>query len=74
MRSVLITGANKSLGFELARIMLKNDYYVFLGSRTKERGEAAVEKLKNDGLENVELVQIDVTNLDSIKAAVKVVS
>ncbi len=74
MRSVLITGANKSLGFELAKIMLKNNYYVFLGSRTLERGEEAVEKLKNEGLENVELVQIDVTDLSSIKSAAETVS
>lgn len=73
MRSVLITGANKSLGFELAKIMLKNDYYVFLGSRTKERGVAAVEKLKSEGLENVQLVQIDVTDKDSIESAAEVV-
>jgi NAD(P)-dependent dehydrogenase (short-subunit alcohol dehydrogenase family) len=73
MRSVLITGANKSLGFELAKIALKNDYYVFLGSRTLERGEAAIKELKNDGLENMELVQIDVTDLSSIQAAAKVV-
>lgn len=73
MRSILITGANKSLGFELAKIALKNDYYVFLGSRTLERGEAAIKELKNDGLENMELVQIDVTDLSSIQAAAKVV-
>ena len=74
MRSVLITGANKSLGFELAKIMLKNDYYVFLGSRTLERGTAAVEKLKKEGLEHVTLVQLDVTDLRSIQDAVEVVS
>ena len=28
MRSVLITGANKSIGFELAKTMLQNDYLV----------------------------------------------
>ncbi|WP_031429033.1 SDR family oxidoreductase [Flavimarina sp. Hel_I_48] len=74
MRSVLITGANKSLGFELARIMLKNDYYVFLGSRSKERGAEAVETLKSEGLDQVALVQLDVTDLNSIKTAVKTVS
>ncbi|HEA29823.1 MAG TPA: SDR family NAD(P)-dependent oxidoreductase, partial [Leeuwenhoekiella sp.] len=73
MRSILITGANKSLGFELAKLALKNDYYVFLGSRTLERGEAAVKELQNEGLDHVALVQLDVTDLSSIHSAVKVV-
>lgn len=74
MRSVLITGANKSLGFELAKIMLKNEYHVFLGSRTLEKGEAAVKKLKAEGLNQVTLVQLDVTDLNSIKTAAEFVS
>ncbi|WP_348688574.1 SDR family oxidoreductase [Zunongwangia profunda] len=73
MRSVLITGANKSIGFELAKMMLQNDYFVFLGSRNKERGEDAVAILKESGLDQVQLVQLDVTNQDSINAAVATV-
>ena len=73
MRSVLITGANKSIGFELAKTMLQNDYFVFLGSRNKERGEDAVAILKESGLDQVQLVQLDVTNQDSINAAVATV-
>jgi NAD(P)-dependent dehydrogenase (short-subunit alcohol dehydrogenase family) len=69
MKTVLITGANKSIGFETARQLLQNGYYVFLGSRNLENGLAAVEKLKVDGLINVEVIQLDVTNDDSVKSA-----
>lgn len=69
MRTVLITGANKSIGYETARRMLQNGYYVFLGSRTLEKGLAAAEQLKAEGLGNVQAIQLDVTNTASVNAA-----
>jgi NAD(P)-dependent dehydrogenase (short-subunit alcohol dehydrogenase family) len=38
MKKALITGANKSIGFETARQLLQNGYYVYLGSRSLEKG------------------------------------
>lgn len=69
MKKVLITGANKSIGYETARQLLQNGYYVFLGSRNLENGLIAVEKLKAEGLTNVEVIQLDVTNDDSVNLA-----
>lgn len=65
MKKALITGANKSIGFETARQLLQNGYFVYLGSRNLERGKAAIEKLTNEGLGHVELIQIDVADSDS---------
>lgn len=69
MKKALITGANKSIGFETARQLLQKGYYIYLGSRNLENGLEAVEKLKAEGLTNVEAIQIDVSNDDSVKAA-----
>ncbi len=69
MKSVLITGANKSIGFESARQLLQKGYYVYLGSRNLENGLEAVEKLKAEGLTNVAAIPIDVTDDDSVKTA-----
>lgn len=69
MKTVLITGANKSIGFKAAKQLLKLGYYVYLGSRDIEKGEAAVNQLKNEGLNNVEAIQIDVSNENSVQAA-----
>ena len=69
MKKVLITGANKSIGFETARHLLQQGYYVYLGSRTLANGLAAVEKLNAEGLTNVESIQLDVTNDESVAAA-----
>ncbi|WP_183579909.1 SDR family oxidoreductase [Mucilaginibacter sp. X5P1] len=69
MKTVLITGANKSIGFEAARQLLAKGYYVYLGSRDLKNGEEAVAELKSEGLTNVEPLQIDVSNLESITKA-----
>lgn len=69
MKKVLITGANKSIGFETARQLLQKGYYVYLGSRNSERGREAVDKLKAEGLNEAEAIQIDVSDQGSVKAA-----
>lgn len=69
MKKVLITGANKSIGFETARQLLEKGYYVYLGSRNLENGHKAVEKLKAEGLSEVEAIQIDVSDGESVEAA-----
>lgn len=69
MKTVLITGANKSIGFEAARQMAQRGYYVYLGSRDVKNGEQAVAQLHKEGLTQVELVQIDVSDAASIKTA-----
>lgn len=74
MKKVLITGANKSIGFEAARQLLKQGYFVYLGSRNITKGEEAVEQLKNEGLTNVQLLQIDVSDPASVEAASKQVT
>jgi NAD(P)-dependent dehydrogenase (short-subunit alcohol dehydrogenase family) len=69
MKSALVTGANKGIGFETARILAQKGFFVYVGCRNLENGLAAVEKLKAEGLSHLETVQLDVTNQDSIRAA-----
>ena len=69
MKKALITGANTFIGFETARQLLQKGYYIYLGSRNLENGLEAVEKLKAESLTNLEAIQIDVSNDESVKAA-----
>lgn len=69
MKKVLITGANKSIGFETAKQLLQQGYFVYLGSRDKANGEEAVAQLKAEGLTNVQVLQIDVSNPESVAQA-----
>jgi len=43
MKKVLITGANKGIGFETARQLLQKGYHVYLGSRELKNGQEAAE-------------------------------
>lgn len=67
--TVLITGANKGIGLETARQLLKAGYYIFLGSRDKSNGDKAVAQLKSEGFADVELLLIDVVNEQSVQQA-----
>ncbi|HSD08650.1 SDR family oxidoreductase [Flavobacterium sp.] len=69
MKSALVTGANKSIGLEVARQLAQTGVYVYLGSRDLEKGKQAIEKLKEEGITNVEVIQLDVTNDESVKKA-----
>jgi len=69
MKKALITGANKSIGFEVARQLLQQGFYVFLGSRDLKNGRNAVNELQSEGFNNVEAIQIDVTDDDSVRNA-----
>lgn len=69
MKSALVTGANKSIGFEVARQLAQKGVYVYLGSRNLENGIEAVHKLKAEGFSNVEAIQLDITDDESVKNA-----
>jgi len=69
MKSALVTGGNKGIGYEVARQLAKNGFFVYLGSRSLNRGLSAVEKLNAEGLDHIEALQLDVTNSKSIDAA-----
>lgn len=69
MKSAFVTGANKGIGFDTARQLALLGYFVYLGSREKGKGTEAVEKLNAMGLHNVACIEIDVTDIHSIKSA-----
>jgi NAD(P)-dependent dehydrogenase (short-subunit alcohol dehydrogenase family) len=69
IKTVLITGANKGIGFETAKQLAQLGYFVYLGSRDKTKGTEAINKLKDLRISNVEMIEIDVTNSNSIKQA-----
>jgi len=68
----LVTGGNKGIGFAICQGLAKhNDIHVLLGARDHERGKAAIKKLEELGLKNVECVVLDVSNQESIDKGIK---
>ena len=70
-RIALVTGANKGIGFEVARQLAREGFRVFLGARNEAAGKAAAEKLDREGENqgNVSFLQIDVSQPESIQRA-----
>jgi NAD(P)-dependent dehydrogenase (short-subunit alcohol dehydrogenase family) len=67
MSKILITGANKGLGYESARRLIDAGHDVWMAARDPQRGQAAAEELGG------RFVQLDVLDDDSVAAAVETV-
>ena len=63
MTTTLITGANKSLGYETARQLIAAGHTVYVGARDLGRGQEAADRLGG------RFVQLDVTDDASVRAA-----
>lgn len=68
MKTVLVTGANRGIGFEIARQLAEKGFQVWLTARNQQRGMEAVLRLSGEG-RMVRFLKLDVVDLDSIRSA-----
>ena len=68
MTTTLITGANKGLGKETARLLIEAGHAVWIGARDEERGRAAADEL------GARFVRLDVTDDASVHAALATIA
>ncbi|KAF2714080.1 carbonyl reductase [Pleomassaria siparia CBS 279.74] len=67
----LVTGANRGIGFELARTLARDhSFHVLLGARNSTSGASSVATLQGEGL-SVELLVLDLSSDGSIISAAK---
>jgi|SRR5579875_1848321 len=69
----LVTGANKGIGFEVARQIAKAGYLVLLGARNSTLGEQAATKLNSESLQT-RFVPLDLTDNATIQTAASTVA
>jgi NAD(P)-dependent dehydrogenase (short-subunit alcohol dehydrogenase family) len=64
----LISGANKGIGYEIARGLGAKKITVLVGARDEARGQAAAAKLQAEGA-NARFIKLDVTDHETIRRA-----
>jgi NAD(P)-dependent dehydrogenase (short-subunit alcohol dehydrogenase family) len=62
----IVTGANRGIGREIARQLMKNDVFVIIGARSEPKAALAVDDLKKEGA-NVAGHQLDVNDTKSVR-------
>jgi NAD(P)-dependent dehydrogenase (short-subunit alcohol dehydrogenase family) len=68
MKNVLITGANKGIGFEIARQLGIQGHRIIIAVRNEQKMKEAIEKLKKE-IDNVHGLLMDVSDEKSINRA-----
>ena len=73
-KTVLVTGANKGIGFGIAKHLGLSGWSVIIGARHQERAEKAIEELSSLGIDVKGWVNIELADSDTIGKAAKEIS
>jgi NAD(P)-dependent dehydrogenase (short-subunit alcohol dehydrogenase family) len=68
-RTALITGANRGIGQQVARVLAGDGWDVLVGSRDRKKGEATAARLRKDTGGRLKAVELDVTSDASVATA-----
>ncbi|PYI48394.1 MAG: short-chain dehydrogenase [Verrucomicrobia bacterium] len=70
MKTVLVTGANKGIGREVASQLARKGFHVFVAARNPDAGRKAADEIaKQSG--KATFIEVDVTDNASVRAAVR---
>lgn len=70
----LVTGANKGIGYGIAKYLGKSGWQVIIGARDEGRAEKAIDELKSVGVNVLGWVNIELRDLANIEQASKEIS
>jgi NAD(P)-dependent dehydrogenase (short-subunit alcohol dehydrogenase family) len=70
VRTALITGANKGIGYEVARQLAANGFHVFVGARNRKAGRKAADEIATQG-RTATFLEMDVSDNISVTAAAR---
>lgn len=68
-KTVLVTGANKGIGFGISKYLGLSGWKVIIGARDEERAEKAISELKSLGIDVLGWVNIELADLASVQQA-----
>jgi NAD(P)-dependent dehydrogenase (short-subunit alcohol dehydrogenase family) len=70
MKTALVTGANKGIGYEVARQLAAKGFHVFVGARNRDAGRKAADEIAKKGGKTT-FLEIDVADDPSVTAAAR---
>jgi len=67
-KTVIVTGGNSGLGFEVSKSLASRGAEVILASRNLDKGREAIEKIGGDAIAPLVLMQLDLADLSSVRS------
>ena len=71
-RTAFITGGNRGIGQQVARVLATDGWDVLIGSRDKAKGQSAATRLRKDTGGRVRAIELDVTSDPAVEDAARV--
>ena len=68
-RLALVTGANSGLGLATVKALASRQATVILACRSNRKGQLALQQLHDQGLNGLELLELDLADLSSVRRA-----
>src|SRR3954470_22686189 len=68
-KTALITGGNRGIGQQVARVLATEGWDVLIGTRDRQKGDAAAARLRKETGGRLKAVELDVTSDASVAAA-----
>ncbi|MDO4197039.1 MAG: SDR family NAD(P)-dependent oxidoreductase, partial [Prevotellaceae bacterium] len=73
-KTVFVTGANKGIGYGIAKHLGLSGWRIVLGARDENRAEKAIDELRSLGIDVAGWVAIELVDLESIEKAAKTIA
>jgi NADP-dependent 3-hydroxy acid dehydrogenase YdfG len=68
----VVTGSSSGIGFETSLLLARNGFYTYATIRNLDKSSKAISNLKqNEEKLSLKILQLDVTDADSVKDAIK---
>src|ERR1043165_561454 len=71
VRTALVTGGNRGIGQQVARVLAGDGWDVLVGARDRQKGDAAAARLRKETGGRLKAVELDVTSDASVATAVQ---
>lgn len=73
-KTAFVTGANKGIGYGIAKHLGLSGWRIILGARDEKRAEKAISELRALGIDVAGWVAVELADLDSIEKAAKTIA